>query len=129
MPAAQWLTWQLPPAITRSQSIRRISPLLTGCGVLRPAAIGDAAGSLSCDDRRLIPGLGEFAQHPMHELYADRSLAHRRSNTFDASGAHVTGSEDPRHAALEQVRRPWQVPMCIRQLFPPKVGSGFYKTR
>jgi hypothetical protein len=61
---------------------------------------GHAASPLSCDDRRPIAGLGEFAQHPMHELYADRSLAHRRSNTFDASGTHVTGSEDSRHAAL-----------------------------
>src|SRR5256886_6319862 len=38
----------------------------------------------------------QFAQHPMHELNADRSLAHGRSNALDATGAHVACGEYPR---------------------------------
>src|SRR6202043_1386915 len=63
----------------------------------------------------------------MHELNADRSLAHSRSNTLDASGAHVTGGEDPRHAALQQVRRTWQAPALHRPLLLSAGGARFHE--
>src|SRR5207245_10850178 len=85
------------------------------------------APSLGCDDRGLVPRVGELAQHPMHELNADRSLAHGRSNALDAAGAHVARGEYPRYAALQQVRRTWQAPACIRQLFLAKVGPSLHE--
>src|SRR5436853_5362196 len=63
----------------------------------------------------------------MHELNADRSLAHGRSNALDAAGAHVARGEYPRYAALQQVRRTWQAPACIRQLFLAKVGPSLHE--
>src|SRR4029077_8797332 len=96
-------------------------------GLFKLGFLGHTAWSLSCGKRAQVPRGSDLSQHPMNELNADRSFAHRRRNTLDASRAHVASGEYPRHAALQQVRRTWQAPAGIHQLLLAEVGSSFHE--
>src|SRR5258708_19662002 len=84
----------------------------------------------SCVNPNMPPSFVEtswsFVQHPMDQLHACRSFAHRSCDALGAAAAHVAHGKDAWPVGLEQMRRPCVSPLLRDQVLAVQVRSRSY---